>query len=185
MAAEDILTTKQRIKTLSALMGNISDIIKQCNNVQAYYESNSDPYRNIGVNSRMANIKAAIAEVANELDYLATDANSEFQFEWIVGTHDIGCIKFGDGDGTGSTDTITLKTGLAADNALNITTPWADAIATGDVIQVSGTTSNDGFYTVDSAMSPFIVSISLAAGSLVAEECVTSGAKVTKIRNYV
>ena len=30
MAAEDIPTTKQRIKTLSALMGNISDIIKQC-----------------------------------------------------------------------------------------------------------------------------------------------------------
>lgn len=184
MAQNDIITNTERVRTLLSIANSIKTISKACSEAQSYYENSTDfGSKNAAMPLRMANIKALVGQAANELDYLALDRNMEFQFEWRVGHGDLNCIKFGDGDGASSTDTITLTTGLAADAGYALADTFYGALATGDRIKVSGTTSNDGEYLCDVAGSPFVNVVTVAAGSFVAEECVTSGARITKVRN--
>jgi len=184
MANNDILTMTERIKTLGALIKTLQSIQTEMSAAQTYYDSSSDfGSKNPSVELRMTNIGTMLDQVADELVLLYQAKNLKFQHIWKVGTHDIGCIKFEDNGG--SADSIKLYTGLAADAGYNISETFTSAIATGDRIKVSGTTSNDGEYVITADGSPFSNSITVATALLVAEECVTSGAKITKVRDEV
>lgn len=177
MALSETRTITERVKTLRAFSATVQSLIKQCSDVDTYWNSTSDFAAKIeGVPDRMASIQSAAQELADEVDYFASNANMQYQFVWEIGKNGIEQILFGDGDGTGSTDTIRFQNSDGVVLAATVT----GALTTGDRIRVSGTASNDGVYLVDSATSGYTNIIALAAASLTAETCSTSGAKVTK-----
>lgn len=181
MASNDIKSTTERTKTLGAIIKSLQSIQREISDAQSYYDASSDfTIKNSGVETRMTNIGTLLGVAADEIDAMATAPNLKFQHEWVVGKHEIRNIVFTDGGG--SVDTLELKTGLGADLGYSLTDTFSGALATGDRVRISGTTSNDGEYVVVTANPN---SFTVATASFVAEECVTSGAKVTKVRDEV
>lgn len=181
MASNDIKSNTERIKTLGAIIKSLHSISSQMGDAQSYYDSSSDfAIKNDYIEDRMVNIGTLLTQAAAELTAMALAVNLKFQHEWVVGKHEIKNIVFTDGGG--GVDTLELKTGLAADLGYALTDTFSSALATGDRVRISGTTSNDGEYVVVTANPN---SFTVATASFVAEECVASGAKVTKVRDEV
>ena len=174
MAFNDIKSTNERLNALKNIRTLIDESIKNARIAQRYYSSEigEDNYGDFdilweGVILRLALSESAAEIAKDELLSLIDNDGFVFKYEWIIGKRNITGFTF---DAAADTAVI-VATNAVVQNA-------GVVLVGGDYCVISGTTSNDGQYAVDTGSASSTIEF---ISGIADETCTTPGAKITLI----
>lgn len=140
--ASDIKSTSERIQVLNNCANMLRSIAKMCTEQQQYADTCTDyTNRAANVDARKTAIQSAIVAVSNELSELASNANMEFQYDWVTGRGSIDTIYV---------DSASKGISLRYSGGTVIQESFLNALSATDVVRLSGSALNSQHLVVHS-----------------------------------
>lgn len=171
-AFNDIRSTAERIAFLKGIIAQINSSIQHCRIAQKFFdtESAADNYGEYidmwdGVKARLNEASAAALLAAGDLDDFITKDGFVFKYQWIIGKKGVSSFTF-----TTATDKVVIGAGGATQDS-------SGDVLGADFLLISGTTSNNGLFSVLSSSGNEIV----FNENMTDETCTNAGARIVLV----